>query len=339
MTNDKLIIGNPISANLYYPILNIIREESKRYEYKPDTEQNIVVIDEDGNEYARISMDKFMEESQSLLEAIKSNSKRAFEIPGTETFMGKIGCTKLKAPSNDKADIHIVIHDLRTGMTPALGFSIKSQVGGNSTLLNAGKTTNFCYRIYGCHLTDTEINSINSIETKQKILDRVKCVIKKNGRFRYDSMDDSTFCNNLVLIDSLLPHIVAEILLQCYSTGEYDLKKIITEVSKKNPLHYDMSGKHAYYEHKIKNLLVSSALGMVPHTPWNGLYDASGGYLVVKENGDVLCYHFYDRNLFENYLFENTKLETPSSSRYDFGKIFRKNDNLYFKLNIQIRFK
>lgn len=34
--------------DLYYPILNVIREESKRYEYKPDIEQNIVIIDENG---------------------------------------------------------------------------------------------------------------------------------------------------------------------------------------------------------------------------------------------------------------------------------------------------
>ena len=27
--------------DLYYPILNIIREESKKYEYKPDTEKNM----------------------------------------------------------------------------------------------------------------------------------------------------------------------------------------------------------------------------------------------------------------------------------------------------------
>ena len=134
--------ANLNKLDLYYPILNIIREESKRYEYKPDTKQNIVVIDEDGNEYTRISMEKFMEESKSLLEAIKSNSKRAFEIPSTECFMGEIGCTKLKAPSKDKADIHIVIHDLRTNMTPELGFSIKSQLGSPSTLLNAGDTTN-----------------------------------------------------------------------------------------------------------------------------------------------------------------------------------------------------
>ena len=122
--------------DLYYPILNVIREESKRYEYKPNVAQNIVIIDEDGNEYARISMDKFMEESSKLLQDIKQGQGAAFPIPSTESFMNTIGCTKLKAPSQDKSDIHIVIHDLRTNMTPLLGFSIKSQLGTPSTLLN-----------------------------------------------------------------------------------------------------------------------------------------------------------------------------------------------------------
>ena len=48
--------ANMNKLDLYYPILNIIREESERYEYKPDKQQNIVVIDENGIEYARISM-------------------------------------------------------------------------------------------------------------------------------------------------------------------------------------------------------------------------------------------------------------------------------------------
>ena len=146
---------------LYYPILNIIREESKRYEYKPNTEQNIVVIDEDGNEYARISMDKFVEESTKLLSEIKAAKKSAFEIPEAEQFMGEIGCSKLKAPSTDKADIHIVIHDLRTNMTPLLGFSIKSQLGSASTLLNAGATTNITYKADGMMLSDEDIDAIN----------------------------------------------------------------------------------------------------------------------------------------------------------------------------------
>lgn len=153
-----------MSADMYNSIMCAVQQESKRYEYKPDVDQNIVVVDEDGIEYARISMDRFMNESALLLEEIKNAKESAFEIPASETFMNRIGCTKLKAPSKDKADIHIVIHDLRTNMTPLLGFSIKSQLGSASTLLNAGVPTNILYCVHGVKLTDTQINEINSID-------------------------------------------------------------------------------------------------------------------------------------------------------------------------------
>jgi hypothetical protein len=76
----------------------------------------------------------------------------------------------------------------------------------------------------------------------------------------------------------------------------------------------------------------------MPSKVWTGQYDATGGYLIIKENGDVLCYHIYNRNEFENYLFNNTKLDTASSSRHDFGTVYEENGELYFKLNLQIRF-
>ena len=58
---------------------------------------------------------------------------------------------------------------------------------------------------------------------------------------------------------------------------------------------------------------------------------------MVKDDGNVLCYHFYDRNLFEDYLYYNTRLESPSSSKYEFATLYRGQDgNLYFKLNLQI---
>jgi len=47
------------------------------------------------------------------------------------------------------------------------------------------------------------------------------------------------------------------------------------------------------------------------------------GSLIVKENGEVLCYHIYNRNQYEDYLFLNTKLETASSERHDFGKLYQ----------------
>ena len=99
-----------------------------------------------------------------------------------------------------------------------------------------------------------------------------------------------------------------------------------------------MANNHPFYTYKIKRFLTDIALGMMPSKVWTGELDATGGYLVVKENGDVLCYHIYNRNEFEDYLFESTKLETASSSRHEFGKIYEKEGKLYFNLNLQIRF-
>jgi HpaII restriction endonuclease len=96
---------------------------------------------------------------------------------------------------------------------------------------------------------------------------------------------------------------------------------------------------HNFYEYKIKHFLTDSALGMTGSKVWLGAYDITGGYLIVKKDGDVLCYHVYNRNQFEDYLFANTKLDTPSSTRHEFGTVYEENEQLYFALNLQIRFK
>ena len=78
---------------------------------------------------------------------------------------------------------------------------------------------------------------------------------------------------------------------------------------------------------------------MTPAKVWTGISDATGGYLLVKENGDVLCYDIYHRNQFEDYLFANTKLETPSSTRHEFRKIYESDGQLLINFNIQVRFR
>ena len=95
-----------------------------------------------------------------------------------------------------------------------------------------------------------------------------------------------------------------------------------------------------FYEHKIKQFLINFALGMTANKPWDGIVQANGGYIVVKEDGDIICYHIYDRNPLEDYLFDNTYFDTPSTSRHDHGSVMFDNleDQLYMKLNIQVRF-
>ena len=324
---------------LYYPILDIIREESKKYEFKPNLSKKIVVIDEDGNEYARISMETFMKESEKLLYSIKgAGSQRTFEVPDAECFMNQIGCTKLKAPSQDKADIHIVIHDLRTNMTPLLGFSIKSQLGSASTLLNPGIPTNITYKVVGGDMTDQEIEEINGIEDH---LPRMQAMIDKGYQLEFFEIAHQTFKNNLLFLDMCMPELIARCLVLGSMPGMSTATKDIVEaIAQQNPFGYTGNNVCGFYEHKIKVLLLDTALGMTSAKEWNGHYDANGGYLVVKSDGDIVCYHFYNKNDIEDYLYNNTRFDRASRSRFDFGSLYRGKDGaVYMKLNLQIRFK
>lgn len=324
--------------NLFYPILNIIRDESKKYEYKPDINQNIVVVDEDGIEYTRLSMNKFMQESASLLDSIKSAKKSAFEIPATENFLSTIGCSKLKAPSKDKADIHIVIHDMRTGMKPNLGFSIKSQLGSASTLLNAGTPTNILYKVIGKNLSDVQIDKINTISSH---ISRLSGLYNVGCILQYVDIEHKTFKNNLLFLDSNMPQFIADcLLLDSMPDSKPDIKEIVEKVASKNPFGFTGSNVISFYEHKMKVLLLDAALGMTPAKEWDGRYDANGGYIVVRKDGEIICYHFYNRNDVEDYLYYNTRFERASRDRYHYGSLFRGEDGgVYMRLNLQIRFK
>ena len=282
-------------------------------------------------------MDRFMQESASLLEEIKSAKKSAFEIHASEAFMSTIVCTKLKAPSKDKADFHIVIHDLRTNMTPLLGFSIKSQLGSASTLLNAGATTNITYTICGKNLSDEKIAEINSIDSH---LERMAEIGKQGCSLSYKEIDSAVFMNNLQFLDICMPQFIADCLLVDSVGEDSSLTHCVSEVAKKNPFDYNGKNVAEFYEHKMKVLLLSAALGMTPGKEWTGRYDANGGYLVVRKDGEIVCYHFYNQNDVEDYLYNNTRFERASRGRYNFGSLYRGDDGgVYIKLNLQIRFK
>ena len=64
-------------------------------------------------------------------------------------FANGIKVTKLKAPYVDTTDISMQIEDIHTNFIRNVGFSIKSEVGNAPTLLIAGLTTNFIYKVTG----------------------------------------------------------------------------------------------------------------------------------------------------------------------------------------------
>ncbi|PKH50221.1 HpaII family restriction endonuclease [Tenacibaculum sp. Bg11-29] len=337
--DKQLFLGNKEIEKLegiVYPILRVLRTE-KNDDFEYSIQDEIILIS-GREEVLKIAITEFKEKAKILLEKIKASKERTFSVPEIEKFMQSINCISLKASSTVKTDITIVIHDQRTNQQPTLGFSIKSQLGSPSTLLNAGKTTNFIFKISNLKLSKLEINKINSIDSRSKIIDRINFVLNSNGQFNFVKTERQIFSNNLILIDSKLPEILSQIIYEFYSSSKSSVTDLTHRTADKNPLFFDVSNEHKFYEYKVKRFLTDVALGMMPSKVWTGQYDATGGYLVVKEDGDILCYHIYNKNEFENYLFNNTKLDTASSSRHDFGSIYEENGELYFKLNLQIRF-
>lgn len=185
------------------------------------------------------------------------------------------------------------------------------------------------------------ISTINSLNpTKNKVIERFKAITKKGGRLIFDKVDNATFRNNLIMLDGDLPPIIANLLLEQLNSGISTLKELTKQITEANPLGYDTERASPFYAYKIKHLLTSAALGMMPATAWSGKVDANGGYLVVKKDGEILCYHFYNRNRFEDYLFSNAYLERSSTSRHEYASIVKENDGtLSFKLNFQVRLK
>lgn len=325
---------NQIEGGLL-PIINILRDQSNgtfNYEYDKD----IVVIKGTEEEF-RIPISSFQKQAKLLLEKLQSKTKGAFSIPEIESFLNSFNCSSLKAKSTIKSDIRVIVYDDKTGSNPELGFSIKSQLGGAATLLNAGKTTNFIYKIPK-KLSQTEVDTINAIEGRSKIKDRLDIISSDDFNLIFTETENKKFGNNLTLIDSALSLIVSQLILEFYSSSISKVSELTERVSELNPSSYDVSDEQPFYTYKIKRFLTDTALGMTPSKTWSGQLDATGGYLVVKEDGEILCYHIYNRNEFEDYLFSNTKLETASSSRHEFGKVYKENQEFYFKLNLQIRF-
>lgn len=320
-------------ANSVLPIIKVLRAESDgTYEY--DIQQDLVIINGAGSQFT-IPVFEFQRYSKILFEEIKSASG-TFAIPEVEDFMTSFNCFSIKASSNVKSDIHVVLHDITTGSTPELGFSIKSQLGKASTLLNAGKTTNFIYKIQGVNLSSDEINQIN--DDDNTIKKRLEAIAAFKKSLTFIKTERTTFSNNLRLIDSALPEIMAEIVYLFYSSTHTSLADLVNAVSISNPLNFDISNNHPFYSYKIKRFLTDIALGMMPSKVWTGKLEATGGYLVVKKDGEILVYHIYNRNDFEDYLLKNTKLETADLGRHEFGVVYEEDGAQFFNLNLQIRF-
>lgn len=342
-----------LDDRLRMPILSILRhtEEKLSAEYCIDCNGKIH-IQATGCETVEVDRSEFEKNAFELLNSIKKGSASAsFDIPFLDVFRKRTFCPKIKCYTKtlangdkDKSDLYIVMHDALTGQTPKLGFSIKSEIGNPPTLLNATKLTNFRYKL-SHKLSMDKLDEINAMLFRghADIQGRVRAIINEGVSLDFatinpDRNGDYMFLENLILIDSSMPDILAHLLVLSYTEDSRLLDVLTEKLTALNPLGFPMKANTKYYEAKVKRFITDVALGMLPSQPWEETHQASG-VLVVKETGNIDCYHVIYKESLDDYLYHDLKFETPSAKRHGFGCIELGEDgNQYFTLNLQLRF-
>lgn len=221
------------------------------------------------------------------------------------------------------------------------GFLLKSFSEDNPYLLQASKQSNFVFKITPA-LSSTDVEVLNNMANYGM---RIKWLKEYDYKLNFYKLHSNIFKSNLELIDSRLPDILAALLLEHYFNKKNKLTDLIAHLNESNPCDFNVEINPNFYEYKIRRLLVDAALGMKAARPWTGTFNANGGYIAVKKDGEILCYHIYNWNEFQEYLVSHTKIDRPDSkpNRCDYGRVLDGLNNGYedgsfIKLNFQIRF-
>lgn len=280
----NMFIGNKWEWAEVYVFLRLLAEENKG-EIKEYTSGEMISIYINGEKVKELPATELESESVKLLNEINSkDSKYAFSVEGTQNCVDRILCYKIFTPATDKSDIMVKMIGADTVYSPTIGSSMKSELGSSPTLLNAGKATNFIYKIVHNHADLVrEANVIYKVSGGKNHTDvrgRINKIIKENGTLEYRKMNNQVFEDNLVLIDSNMDKIIAETLLYFYKDGISNCNEMVEKLEQENPMNY---GNVNAYKYKFKKFLTSVALGMKPATVWDGLDEATGGYIVVTK--------------------------------------------------------
>lgn len=346
--------------NVYEVIKAFRSEEEYDLAFELGNQINLFKIIEGATELiTSFTIKELQEVTQIVLTGTKEGKGRSFSIVEANSFLEKASIKKLKADPSSKADIKLRIYDHRLAKETDLGFSIKSLLGNDSTLLNTGAGNNFIYEI------ENNLNSTVSEFNKRtykpeggisKLTYRLKEIEKQNCNISFDKVQSSQLWRNLKMIDGDLPEILSYALYYRWIYREKSLLEVANILEEKDPLNFYGGEKleQRFYEYKIKRLLTECAMGMTSETPWSGEYDLFGGVIIVKNDGNLVCFHIYDFNLFREYLINNTMFEQAATSedgdnpghekpkpkkKYFYGWLYEDMDKLFFKINLQIRFK
>lgn len=347
-TANKLLQKNYKS---YLDVLKIIRQEyeTQVLEYIIDEPNGVVIVkqQDSGDVLVAIPTNEFNDKATTLFDGIKNLKGSSVEAPDSVCEFAQIICVnKPKAPAvkalkkqfGGKNDIFVEVRDGQTAIISVMGFSIKSKFGQNATLFNAGSSSQYLFKLTGCD--DEKLEEFNKISDKEG-RGWAKCkeyLINQDISMEFVGTQNQIYSNNLFLIRESMAKIMAWCVKDRLidSKNAFRVKETVERMITANPLR--VPNPAVYYEKAIKDFLMAGFTGMTAGKEWDGKEQVNGGYIVVMDDGDVICYHSSDRESFRDYLYNNTCFEYVSADKYAWSRICEVDGAYYLPLNISVRF-
>lgn len=347
--------------DVFLDIISIIREEQAGKEYRYYT-GDTVKITLNGVDVKSLDSSLFTEKAKRVWRMITENKgNTTFSDDDIREFLESIFIHNISAPAQKRndyfggtKDIVLDTHDYRSGVNQIMGFSCKSDIDAASTLFNAsGDNTNFEYELVG-NVDDEVMNHFNSlyrdIVRKGEVChdvaigDRLNYLKSRGIDVKFTHAVKNTAQQNLIRCGGFeTPQLVAELLKYYYyirSGADTSVSDAIKYIANHDAVGYGFDDLQNTYHLKVANLLYSMFTGLRFSKPWNGKSDVSGGYIVVKRDGDVVAFHSCIADEFKDFLVDKLKFESPSCSRHDYLSIYKKeNGKYYVKFALQFRFK
>jgi type II restriction enzyme len=272
-----------------------------------------------GDFHNEIPIEEISSITQLLFIKIKSTSEN-FSFNELDPIWEKFFNPKIKGSSGNKVDIYLEIYCVSKNTYSVEGFSIKSNLGSPTSLLNASVLTNFLYST-----TNTSDITVG-MKPKKMVAKAIRGVITEYGPC------DLTYLENLKKISPKFDRLISNLLLEYFSARGGKVSKVLESLLSKNS---SLQFQQSYLE--IMSFLKATAFGMVPSVPWDQLYSVTGGMIVVKTSGEAVFFYLRDTASvveLDAYLYQNCRFDTASPSRHGFGTLFNGNQ---FKLNLLIR--
>jgi HpaII restriction endonuclease len=289
-----------------------------------------------------------------------NSATKALQSEHSQRILNLLGLKTLRAKSGAKSDLYLTIES--SGKKISQGFSVKSQMGSKSCLVNHSGATIFRYEILNTTLAEAEkleekyiYNKASSSKKDSKKLKQVKqgpstivpALFSQTGVVvKFNSVVNATFRDSLEMIDSCFPEALAMVILQRFKTGKSKIADLVQEEDLRNFLISSGVSPHNaknFFQEKLKDLLRKFALGMQAGSEWTDQAEVKGGWVLVIKQGKVVGYRFDSTDDFRNYLLEHTMIDTPSTSRMPkdsakIGRIFASEGRLFFTLSLIVKF-